>query len=92
MDLLSDNPNWGTSNFGGHPVIAACLATLQEITETNLMQEAIEKETLNLFGTSFDRGGTRKRIDACAMTRSADITNEDIKMPRPRSYIILASF
>jgi 4-aminobutyrate aminotransferase-like enzyme len=42
--------NWVTT-FGGHPVIAAaCLATLQEITETNLMEEAIEKETLlNLF-------------------------------------------
>jgi 4-aminobutyrate aminotransferase-like enzyme len=44
---LSDNPKLGhITTFGGHPVIAAaCLATLQEITETNLMQEAIEKET-----------------------------------------------
>jgi 4-aminobutyrate aminotransferase-like enzyme len=40
-------PTGAHHNFGGHPVIAAaCLATLQEITETNLMQEAIEKETL----------------------------------------------
>jgi 4-aminobutyrate aminotransferase-like enzyme len=39
-------PTGAHHNFGGHPVIAACLATLQEITETNLMEEAIEKETL----------------------------------------------
>lgn len=47
MDLLSDNPKLGhITTFGGHPVIAAaCLATLQEITETNLMSEALEKET-----------------------------------------------
>ena len=48
MDLLYDNPKLGhITTFGGHPVIAAaCLATLQEITETNLMAEALEKEKL----------------------------------------------
>jgi 4-aminobutyrate aminotransferase-like enzyme len=35
MDLLSDNPKLGHITTLGHPVIAsACLATLQEITET----------------------------------------------------------
>ena len=48
MDLLSDNPKLGhITTFGGNPVIAAsALATLQEITETNLMQEALKKEKL----------------------------------------------
>lgn len=48
MDLLTHNPKLGhITTFGGHPVIAAaCLATLQEITETNLMQDALEKEKL----------------------------------------------
>jgi acetylornithine/N-succinyldiaminopimelate aminotransferase len=48
MDLLSHNPKLGhITTFGGHPVIAAaCLATLKEITETNLMQQALEKEKL----------------------------------------------
>ncbi len=48
MDLLSHNPKLGhITTFGGHPVIAAaCLATLQELTETNLMQQALEKEQL----------------------------------------------
>jgi acetylornithine/N-succinyldiaminopimelate aminotransferase len=41
MDLLSDNPKLGhITTFGGHPVIAtACLATLQELVETDLMQK-----------------------------------------------------
>ncbi|AUS07154.1 aspartate aminotransferase family protein [Pseudotamlana carrageenivorans] len=48
MDLLQDKPKLGhITTFGGHPVIAAsALATLQEITKTNLMAEALEKEAL----------------------------------------------
>jgi len=48
MKLLQDNPKLGhITTFGGHPVIAAsALATLKEITGSNLMQEALEKEKL----------------------------------------------
>ena len=48
MTLLQDNPKLGhITTFGGHPVIAAAaLATLKEVTESNLMQEALEKEAL----------------------------------------------
>lgn len=48
MDLLSSNPKLGhITTFGGHPVIAAAsLATLKEITETNLMTAALDKEKL----------------------------------------------
>lgn len=48
MTLLQDKPKLGhITTFGGHPVIAAAaLATLKEITESNLMQKAIEKEAL----------------------------------------------
>ena len=48
MDLLQDHPKLGhITTFGGHPVIAAsALATLQEITESNLMHQALEKEML----------------------------------------------
>ena len=48
MDSLSDDPKLGhITTFGGHPVIAAAaLATLEEITTTNLIQEALEKEAL----------------------------------------------
>ncbi|NER16001.1 aspartate aminotransferase family protein [Spongiivirga citrea] len=48
MDSLSDNPKLGhITTFGGHPVIAAAgLATLQEITSSNLIEETIIKEQL----------------------------------------------
>ncbi|HSP84056.1 MAG TPA: aspartate aminotransferase family protein, partial [Gillisia sp.] len=48
MNSLMDNPKLGhITTFGGNPVIAAAaLATLQEITETALMAEALEKEAL----------------------------------------------
>ena len=48
MDLLMDKPKLGhITTFGGNPLIAsAALATLMEITETNLMAESLEKEKL----------------------------------------------
>ena len=48
MDTLMDNPKLGhITTFGGNPVIAAAaLATLQEILESDLMAEALEKEIL----------------------------------------------
>ncbi|MGY5354546.1 aspartate aminotransferase family protein [Wenyingzhuangia sp. IMCC45467] len=48
MSMLKENPVLGhVTTFGGHPVIAAAaLATVKEITESNLMQEALRKEQL----------------------------------------------
>ena len=48
MTLLSDNPKLGhITTFGGHPIIAAAaLATLEEITQSTLIQETLEKEKL----------------------------------------------
>ncbi len=48
MDLLFDNPKFGhITTFGGHPVIAAAsLATLQELVETDIMAQTLEKEKL----------------------------------------------
>ncbi|ALJ04349.1 aminotransferase class III [Pseudalgibacter alginicilyticus] len=48
MDLLMSQPKLGhITTFGGHPLIAAsALATLKEISETNLMAQTLEKETL----------------------------------------------
>ncbi len=48
MEKLQNYPKLGhITTFGGHPVIAAsALATLREITETNLMQETLRKEML----------------------------------------------
>ena len=48
MDLLTDNPKLGhITTFGGHPVIAAaCLATLQELTQTDIITQTLAKEQL----------------------------------------------
>ena len=48
MDSLMDNPKLGhITTFGGNPLIAAAaLATLREITETDLMAETLQKEFL----------------------------------------------
>ena len=48
MDLLQEKPKLGhITTFGGNAVIAAAaLATLKEITQSSLMQQALEKELL----------------------------------------------
>ncbi len=48
MVLLQDNPKLGhITTFGGNPVIAsAALATLQELTETDIIPQTLEKEKL----------------------------------------------
>jgi acetylornithine/N-succinyldiaminopimelate aminotransferase len=92
MDLLSDNPKLGhITTFGGHPVIAAaCLATLQEITETNIMQEALEKEKLfrSLLVHPLIQEIRGKGLMLAAMTKSPDITNEVILKCQDRGLIL----
>lgn len=48
MSDLKDNPKFGhITTFGGNPVIAAAsLATLKEITETDIIPQTLEKEKL----------------------------------------------
>ncbi|MEM6517138.1 MAG: aspartate aminotransferase family protein [Bacteroidota bacterium] len=48
MDLLQDKPKLGhITTFGGHPVIAAAaLATVKEITQSDLMPQTLKKEKL----------------------------------------------
>ncbi|WP_367752124.1 aspartate aminotransferase family protein [Flavobacterium sp. WC2430] len=92
MDLLSDNPKLGhITTFGGHPVIAAaCLATLQEITETDLMSSALEKENLfkSLLVHPLIQEIRGKGLMLAAMTRSAAITNEVILKCQDRGLIL----
>ncbi|MGM5469928.1 aspartate aminotransferase family protein [Flavobacteriaceae bacterium LMO-SS05] len=80
MDTLKDNPKLGhITTFGGHPVIAAAaLATLKEITESDIMEKTIEKEQLirkhlvhPLIKEIRGRG-----LMLAALTPSADITNQ----------------
>jgi acetylornithine/N-succinyldiaminopimelate aminotransferase len=92
MDLLSDNPKLGhITTFGGHPVIAAaCLATLQEITETSLMASALDKEKLfrSLLVHPLIDVVRGKGLMLAAMTKSAAITNEVILKCQDKGLIL----
>lgn len=48
MESLQDSPKLGhITTFGGNPVIAtACLATLKELTQSTLISDTLEKESL----------------------------------------------
>jgi len=92
MELLSHDPKLGhITTFGGHPVIAsACLATLQEITETNLMAEAMEKEKLfrSLLVHPLIEAIRGKGLMLAVMTKSADVTNEVILRCQDKGLIL----
>ena len=92
MDTLKDNPKLGhITTFGGHPVIAAAaLATLTEITTSNLMSEALEKEQLFREHLKHPlitdiRG---KGLMLAALTPSAEITNDVILMAQAEGLIL----
>jgi acetylornithine/N-succinyldiaminopimelate aminotransferase len=92
MDLLSHNPKLGhITTFGGHPVIAsACLATLQEITETNLMAEALEKEKLfrSLLVHPLILEIRGKGLMLALMTPTAEITNQIVLQSQNKGLIL----
>jgi acetylornithine/N-succinyldiaminopimelate aminotransferase len=92
MDLLSHDPKLGhITTFGGHPVIAAaCLATLKEITETNLMQAALDKEKLfrELLVHPLVAEIRGKGLMLAAMTNSPEITNKVILKCQEKGLIL----
>ncbi len=92
MDLLTENPKLGhITTFGGHPVIAAaCLATLKELTETNLMEEALEKEKLfrSLLVHPLIKEIRGKGLMLAAMTADVSITNEVILKCQDKGLIL----
>jgi acetylornithine/N-succinyldiaminopimelate aminotransferase len=92
MDLLSHDPKLGhITTFGGHPVIAAaCLATLQELTETNLMAEVLEKEKLfrSLLVHPLIKEIRGRGLMLAAMTETAEITNEIVLRCHKKGLIL----
>lgn len=92
MDLLSHDPKLGhITTFGGHPVIAAaCLATLQEITETDIMAQALEKEKLfrQLLVHPLIKDVRGKGLMLAAMTESAAITDRVILRCQEKGLIL----
>lgn len=92
MDSLADHPKLGhITTFGGHPVIAAAaLATLKEISQSNLIQETLEKEKfirekLQHPLISEIRG---KGLMLCAMTKSAYYTNRVVLEAQNKGLIL----
>jgi len=92
MDLLQDNPKLGhITTFGGHPVIAAAaLATVKEITESDLILQTFEKEQLirkhlvhPLISQIRGRG-----LMLAAITTSTEITNEVILRAKDDGLIL----
>lgn len=92
MACLSDNPKLGhITTFGGNPVIAAAaLATLQEITESNLMSEAIEKEQLirQYLQHKHIKEIRGKGLMLAAITKNADIANTIIMRCQDQGLIL----
>ena len=92
MDLLSDNPKLGhITTFGGHPVIAAaCLATLQELTETNLLSAISEKENLfrKLLVHPLIQEIRGEGLMLAAMTANSEITNQVIFKCQEKGLIL----
>ncbi|MES2748455.1 MAG: aspartate aminotransferase family protein [Bacteroidota bacterium] len=92
MDLLSHDPKLGhITTFGGHPVIAAaCLATLKEVTETNLIAETLEKETLfrTLLVHPLLKEIRGKGLMLAAMTADPEITNQVILKCQEKGLIL----
>lgn len=92
MDLLMDGPKLGhITTFGGHPVIAAaCLATLREISESGLMQAALEKEKLfrSLLVHPLLTEIRGRGLMLAAMAQSADVCNHVILECHKRGVIL----
>ena len=92
MDCLSEKPMLGhITTFGGHPVIAAAaLATLKEITNSELMYSVLEKETFIRSKLKHPliteiRG---KGLMLCALTKHADITNKIVMEAMEQGLIL----
>jgi acetylornithine/succinyldiaminopimelate/putrescine aminotransferase len=92
MDLLSNNPKLGhITTFGGHPVIAAaCLATLQELIETDLMPQTLIKEKLfrSLLVHPLILEVRGEGLMLAIMTSNPEITNEVILRCQEKGLIL----
>lgn len=92
MSLLQDKPKLGhITTFGGHPVIAAAaLATLKEITQTNLIQETLEKEALirKHLQHPLIKEIRGKGLMLAALVENTDVCNEIILKSQDKGLIL----
>ena len=92
MDLLAHDPKCGhITTFGGHPVIAAAsLATLQELLETDLMEQTLVKEKLfrELLKHLLIEEIHGKGLMLAPMTPSEEITNQVILKCKEKGLVL----
>lgn len=92
MDSLYDQPKLGhITTFGGHPVIAAaCLATLQEITESELMAQTLQKEKLfrELLQHKYIEEIRGKGLMLSLIVKNSDIANHVILESQEEGLIL----
>ena len=92
MSLLKDNPKLGhITTFGGNAVIAAAaLATLKEITDSNLIEDSLRKEELirSLLKHSSIREIKGKGLMLAAMVNSPEIASEIILRCKDEGLIL----
>ena len=92
MRLLAHDPKCGhITTFGGHPIIAAsCLATLQELLETDLIPKTLEKEKLfrKLLKHPLITEINGIGLMLAPMTPSEEITNQVILKCKEKGLIL----
>ena len=92
MDQLQDKPKLGhITTFGGNPVIAAAaLATLQELTESDVMAETLQKEKLfrSLLVHPLIQEVRGIGLMLACITPTAEITNEVILKCQDKGLIL----
>jgi acetylornithine/succinyldiaminopimelate/putrescine aminotransferase len=92
MDLLRENPKLGhITTFGGNPVIAAsALATLKEITETDIIEQTLKKEKIIRENLKHPLITEIRGIGLmlAAFTPSIDITNQVIMKCQDKGLIL----
>ena len=92
MALLKDNPKLGhITTFGGNPVIAAAaLATLQELSESDLMSQTLKKEQLfrSQLRHPLIKEVRGKGLMLALLMESADIASEVILRCKERGLIL----
>lgn len=92
MSTLQDNPNLGhITTFGGNPVIAsACLATLKEITESDLIAQSLAKEIVirKLLKHKFIKEIRGKGLMLALIMESPEITDYLILSAAKKNLIL----
>ncbi|APY09200.1 aspartate aminotransferase family protein [Winogradskyella sp. J14-2] len=92
MLSLSDKPKLGhITTFGGNPVIAAAaLATLKEITESNLIEDTLKKEKLirQYLKHKHIKEIRGKGLMLAAIVENSEITNQVILKAQKKGLIL----